>query len=246
MSVSLGTEHISCEFTFFGCWTLLAKTNTPYTISPLHFHELSIHSLKCQLCNHFHRHKTITTLAAPCTHCDPVYVSSFDDCKDGSDDTPSHLSDWYILSCKKASRLVLGSRHWPIQFNGTYTLPGFTVCLGVRASVRILMVPITCEERSIAEVSKGRWRMLSRPEVQCRHTLSSGKRFLILTTSHTKCFYQKSDTRVISSDITLSSERVVRGAKLKLSHFPSFYFRRVRIMVRLTLFVRVKGSDERK
>lgn len=53
----------------------------------------------------------ITTLPTHCTLGDPVYISVLDDYKDGSDDAPSHLSDWYILSCKKASRLVLGSRH---------------------------------------------------------------------------------------------------------------------------------------
>lgn len=82
-----------------------------------------------------HQSKMISTLAARCTPCDPVYNSASDDCKDGSDDTPSHLSNWYILSCKKASRLVLGSRHWPIQFNGTYTLPWFTVFVSVRERV---------------------------------------------------------------------------------------------------------------
>ena len=43
----------------------------------------------------------ITTLAAVYTPRDLVYLSIFDDCKDGSDDTPSHLSSWYILSCEK-------------------------------------------------------------------------------------------------------------------------------------------------
>lgn len=140
---------------------------------------MSNHLLKCQPCNNFpsvHQSQMITTLVAPCTPSDPVYISVFDDCKDGSDDTPSHLSDWYILSCKKASRLVLGSMHWSIVFNSTYTLPGFTVCLWVRESLCILMVPITCEERSIEEVSGGRWRMLLMPKVQCRHTLSSGQK----------------------------------------------------------------------
>lgn len=55
--------------------------------------------------------KMLTTLAVPCTPCDPLYIRVFDDCKDDSDDTASHLSDWYILSCKRANRLVLGSSH---------------------------------------------------------------------------------------------------------------------------------------
>lgn len=173
----------------------------------------------------------ITALAAPCTLCDPVYISILDDRNDGIDDIPSHLSGWYILSCKKASRLVLGSRHWPIQFNGTYTLPGFTVCLWVRASVHVLMGPITCEERSVAEVSTGRWRMLVMPEVQRRHTLSSGQNVSYAYLSQTKYFYQRSGSSVISPDSTLSLNTVVRGATLKLYHHIFLYCICVRKMV---------------
>lgn len=69
----------------------------------MYSHKLSVHPLKCQPCSNFpsvHQSGMITTLAAPCTPCALVYITVFDS-EDSSDDAPSHLSDWYILSCKK-------------------------------------------------------------------------------------------------------------------------------------------------
>lgn len=88
--------HLCCV-TSFGGASKFTHSNVKHTV--YHF------SLSASKMN--------TALAAPCTPCDLLYNGVSDDCEDGGDDAPSHLSDWYILSCKKG--------HWGCPWSKTPT-----------------------------------------------------------------------------------------------------------------------------
>lgn len=86
----------------------------------------------------------------------------------------------YVLSCKKGQQACPWIKAWTHTiYWHIYPSSVYSVLLIDGEGVCILIAPISCYKKSIAEVNGVRWMMLVRPEVQCTSFLLWTKAFIV-------------------------------------------------------------------
>lgn len=75
-----------------------------------------------------HQPTMMTTLAAPCTPRDPIYISLFDDCEGGSDDTVKKASGLSLAQGTRPYNLLVH-----IFFQGLQRVCEWMVCILITA-----------------------------------------------------------------------------------------------------------------
>lgn len=95
-------------------------SQTPLFYSLIGFHLTHSNAAHVTIAPSMHQPTMMTTLAAPCTPRDPIYISLFDDCEGGSEDTVKrpvacpwlkalgHTIYWCIYSFRVYSVFVSG------------------------------------------------------------------------------------------------------------------------------------------